>query len=338
MKIAIIAVVSSRGETGGAERFYKGLTNAFNAAGAEADLIEIIGDESNFAAIEETYLRFYDLNVAHYDGVISTKAPSYLVRHTNHLCYLVHTMRVFYDMFEREFHEPTRELLEQRAFIRTLDTAALSPKRVKKIFSIGHEVAKRLREYNSLDSDVLHPALLFDDFKADAYGDYLFMPGRLHRWKRVDLVIQAMRYVKSPIKLKIAGTGEDEETLRNMARHDARIEFLGRVDDVKLMELYANSLAVSFTPQREDYGYVTLEAFKSKKSVITCVDSGEPTYFIKDSFNGFVCAPDPIEIADKIDFLFHNRSKAEEMGSNGHRSISHITWDNIVNKLMKALG
>ncbi len=164
------------------------------------------------------------------------------------------------------------------------------------------------------------------------------MPGRLHRWKRVDLIIRAMRYVKSPLKLKIAGIGEDEKDLRKMSKHDSRIEFLGRVDDAKLIELYANSLAVAFVPQREDYGYVTLEAFKSRKPVIfTCIDSGEPTHFVKNAVNGYVCEPVPEVLADKIDHLFSHRDEAAAMGVNGHQSIDHITWNNIASKLIDSL-
>ncbi len=338
MKVAVIAVLSRKAEQGGAERFYIGLTQALKTAGVDTDLIECESDESSFDSIKESYLRFYDLDVSRYDGVISTKSPSYLARHRNHVCYLVHTMRAFYDMFEREFPHPTAELLEQRRFIHALDTAALGPERIRKIFSIGHEITERLRKYNSRESEVMHPALLFDSFKAGLFDDYLFMPGRLQRWKRVDLIIRAMQYIKSPVKLKIAGIGEDEESLRTMARQDPRIEFLGRVTDIELIELYANALAVPFVPHGEDYGYVTLEAFKCCKPVITCADSGEPAFFVKNDSSGFICKPDPEEIASKIDYLFVNRKRAQEMGMSGYNSIAHISWAGIANKLLDTLG
>jgi len=251
---------------------------------------------------------------------------------------LVHTMRVFYDMFEKEFPYPSPALLHQRKFIQTLDSAALNPLRVKKIFTIGHEVTNRLRKYNLLESEVLHPALLSDNFKIEGQNDYLFMPGRLHRWKRVDLVIKAMRYVKSPVKFKIAGTGEDEGAFRKEAQHDPRIEFLGKISEPELIDLYAGALAVPFVPLNEDYGYVTLEAFKSARPVITCTDSGEPAHFVQNQYNGFVCEPDPQEIAEKIDFLFNHRDAAAKMGLNGKATTAHISWANIANKLIYSLG
>jgi glycosyltransferase involved in cell wall biosynthesis len=338
MKVAVIAALSRNGEQGGAERFYVGLTQALKTAGVDTDLIECESDESSFDSIKETYLRFYDLDVSRYDGVISTKAPSYLVRHRNHVCYLVHTIRAFYDMFDSEFPHPSAELLEHRRFIQALDSAALSPGRVRKIYSIGHEITGRLRKYNSRESEVMHPALLSEKFRSGAHGDYLFMPGRLHRWKRVDLVINALRFTKSPVRLKIAGAGEDEAFFRKVAAERNNVEFLGRVSEAELVDIYANALAIPFVPQREDYGYVTLEAFKSCKPVITCIDSGEPVYFVRDGINGFVCDPDPMEIARKIDFLYQNPAKAAEMGARGYQSISHISWDAIAKKLITTLS
>lgn len=338
MKIAVIGVGSKRGEQGGAEKFYQGLVTALTLQGVKAELICPISDESSFAMIKDSYLKFYDLDLSAYDGVISTKAPSYAIRHQNHICYLVHTMRVFYDMFEHEFPNPSSALSEQRKFIQELDTSLLSFPRTKKLFSIGHEINERLRLYNRLESNVLHPALLQDRFKYSEYGDYLFLPGRLHRWKRADLVIQAMKYVEAPLMLKIAGAGEDESYFRELARTDDRIQFLGRISDDEMIELYAHALAVPFVPKKEDYGYVTLEAFKSERPVITCKDSGEPVFFVKDNVNGFICNADPMEIANCIDQLYNNRDIAPLLGKNGKQSIEHIHWDSIAQTLLSALG
>lgn len=337
MKIAVIGTSSKSGDQGGAENFYKGLVSALIEHNVDAELICPISDETNFETIKETYLNFYDLDLSKYDGVISTKAPSYIIKHRNHICYLIHTMRVFYDMFESEFPYPSPELIKQKNFIIKLDSAALRYPRVKKIFSIGHEVTKRLLKFNQLKSEVLHPALLFDNFKCGEYHEYFFLPGRLHRWKRVDLAIRAIVLSKKPFQLKIAGVGEDETYYRKVANNDSRIEFLGRVTDEQLIDLYSNALAVPFTPIHEDYGYVTLEAFKSCKPVITCNDSGEPSHFVKNFINGFVCDPTPEAISEKMDYFFTHRDRAAEMGLNGKTTIEHITWKNIAMRLIQSL-
>lgn len=338
MKIAIIAIKSSSGETGGAEKLYQGLYNSLISFGINTELFEVTSNESNFESIKETYLKIYDLKLNNYDGVISTKAPSYLINHKNHICYLIHTMRVFYDMFDVEFPNADIVLHQQRRLIHTLDSLALAPTRTKKIFSIGNEVSNRLWKYNHLESEVLHPALLTNHFQSGESQDYIFLPGRLHRWKRVDLAIRAMDYTKTPVKLKIAGSGEDEGFFRKIAHNNPNIEFLGRVSDEKMIDLYSNSLAVAFFPIKEDYGYVTLEAFSSEKPVITCTDSGEPTFFVKNKKNGFVCDPSPQNISEKFDYFYQHRDISREMGVNGKETISHINWYNIAQKLILSLG
>ncbi len=336
-RIAVIGVKSPSGEKGGAERFYEGLVGALNECGADAELIQLVSDESCFEGIQEAYLRFYDLHLPDYFGVISTKAPAYMIRHPNHVCYLQHTMRVFYDMFEREFPNPDRLLREQRELILTLDTGALRPPRTREIFVIGKEVQKRLADFNGLPSRVLHQASTMRGFHCNAF-EYVFMPGRLHRWKRVDLIIEAMRRVKSPVKLLISGTGEDEKAFRAMAQGDGRISFLGRVSDRQLIDLYAGALVVPFLPIREDFGLVTLEAFLSRKPVITCVDSGEPANMVTDGKTGFVCSASPEEIAARLDLLCQNHDLAKRMGDEGFQSVRDIHWKNVAEALLTSLG
>jgi hypothetical protein len=112
--VAVVTPVSVSGAVGGAERFYRGLRDALDAIGLRTVIVEDTCDETNLNSILSSYLRFYDLDLSRFDGVISTKAPTYAIRHPNHVCCLVHTMRVFYDMFDREFPMPPRVLHLQR--------------------------------------------------------------------------------------------------------------------------------------------------------------------------------------------------------------------------------
>lgn len=335
-KVAVLATASARGDAGGAERFYRGLRDALERQGANAEIVSVASDESNFDAVKRSYLKFYELNLGRFDGVISSKAPAYVVRHPRHVCYLQHTMRVFYDMFEREYPDPSPELLEQRRLIHRLDTAALGRPGLKGRFAIGHQVRERLLAANGLDAEVLYQASTLSGFRTGRF-EYVFMPGRLHRWKRVDLVIAAMREVEAPVPLLISGEGEDAAEFRQMAAGDPRIRFLGRVSDAELLELYANALAVAFVPVREDFGLVTLEAFASRKPVITCTDSGEPALIVRDEVSGFVCAPRPGAIARRIDALWRERALAQRLGEAGAASIAHVGWDATAARLMQAL-
>lgn len=334
-RIAIVASLSASGEQGGAERFFVGLQHAMRRAGLAAEIVEVYNNESDFEQIKRSYLRFYDLDLTAFDGIISAKAPSYVARHRNHVCYLMHTIRVFYDMFDLTFPEPSHEVIEQRRLIHALDTAALQ--RVHRIFAIGEEVAIRLRRHNGLDATVMRHPTSLTGLHEGAFN-YLFLPGRLHRWKRTELAINAMRHVSAPIELVISGTGEDEAQYRRLAASDSRIRFVGRVSDETLADLYANALAVIFTPLREDLGLVTLEAFQSAKPVITCIDSGEPARLISDGKNGFVCRPDPAHIGACIEHLAYRADWARELGQTGRMTAADISWDRVAQTLRGAFG
>lgn len=332
LSVAILA--PSFDETGGAERLNAGLHAAIRNKVGKADLLTLPSDESSFEAIIETYRQWQELDLSAYDMVISTKAPTYAVQHPRHVVYLVHTIRVFYDMFEQTFPVADAVLHEQRLQIHRMDSEALAAAR--KVFTIGYEVARRVHRWNGVGASVLHPPLGFDEFRMAAAEDFFFMPGRLHPWKRVDLAIRAIQSTNLQTKLKIAGMGEAEEDLKALAGSDPRIVFLGRVTDEQLVDLYSRSLGVLFVPVREDYGYVTLEAFKSGKPVITCVDSGETLEFVKHGKSGLVCTPDVESVARAMETLCSDRSNAAKMGLKGRESIEHITWDKVAEKLLDA--
>ncbi|MFT0891449.1 glycosyltransferase family 4 protein [Pseudochelatococcus sp. G4_1912] len=335
-KVAIVAAGSGSGETGGAERFFAGLRDALLAIGLDVTLLQIPSNEANFDTIKESYLRFYDLDVSAYDGVITSKAPSYLVRHPNHVCYLQHTMRVFYDMFEVEFGAGSAQLSEQRVLIHALDTAALSAPRARKVFAIGEEVAARLRRYNGLNAEVIRHPTNLTGLRQGAFR-HVFMPGRLHRWKRVDLAIEAMKYVKAPVELVIAGAGEDAGRFKALAAGDPRIRFTGWISDAELLDYYSNALAALFVPRNEDLGLITYEAFHSGKPVITCSDSGEPARVVENDRTGFVCAPTPQAIAARIEQLAHDPVLAASMGQKGLHAAEQVTWEKVAITLASAL-
>jgi glycosyltransferase involved in cell wall biosynthesis len=326
------------GERGGAEALYAGLLEALRATGNNVDQVEVTVDESTFESVVAAYVACYDLDLAAYDMVISTKAPTFMVRHPNHVSYLLHTLRVYYDMFEREYGTGTAEQRRQRALIHQLDVKALHPDHIKRFFANGRETFERLyaadSAWRSVPFRALHHPPALGGFREPTGQDYLFMPGRLHRWKRADLVIRAFAYLERDIRLIISGTGEDEPMLRELAGGDPRIEFVGRIQEGEMLDLYAGALAVPFVPQHEDYGLVTIEAFRSQKPVITCTDSGEPTRFVRNYRTGFVVEPDAGAIAERITYLVDHRVHAAKMGQNGRAAVAHIQWAPIVAALL----
>jgi glycosyltransferase involved in cell wall biosynthesis len=337
MRVAVVTPRMANGERGGAEALYRGLLDAFRSGGHDALEVPVHTDESSFTAILESYARCYALDLREYDLVVSTKAPTFMLSHPNHVSYLLHTVRVFYDMFHAEYGHGTSDQQAQRSAIHAIDRFGLRPGRVRRHFSNGHTTYRRLldasRWWQHVGFQALHHPPALSGFKPPRGQDYILMPGRLHRWKRVGLIIEAYRHVKRNVPLLITGTGEDEAALRALARGDRRIRFLGAVDDATLIDLYADALLVPFVPRHEDYGLVTIEAFKSGKPVLTCTDSGEPLEFVRNGENGYVVEPDAKAIAARLTHAIDHRRQAALMGARGLRSVTAIAWEPIVEAL-----
>ena len=334
-RIAIIANEQISGIKGGAEVFHEKLCESIRKYVPGTELIRVPCSELTYEDILRSYEECYSMDLSGFDGVISSKAPTFAVSHPNHVCYLMHTVRVFYDMFDDRGADPLQRA--QRELIFRMDRELLAPPRTKKVFTIGHEVSERSLRFTGIESTPLHPGITSEGFYCGEQGDYIYMPGRLHKWKRVDLAVRAMRYVKTPVKLKIAGTGDLLDELRQLAGDNQNVEFLGYVSDEQMRSLYANALGTAFFPVREDYGYILHESFKSDKPVICCSDSGEPARFIRHGENGYISEPDPKEIARCMDLLYSDRDNAARMGRNGHADIEGICWDKVALTLLRAL-
>lgn len=337
-RVAVLAVGSAVGEVGGAERLFTGLADALRDQGLAAEVVADISEEADFGAIRRSYLRFWDRDLSRFDGVISAKAPSYAARHPNHVCYLMHTMRVFYDMFPIERPRPSLHDVTERDAVQRLDAHLLRPPRIRQLFAIGEEVRLRLLGSLGLDAAVLHhPSTLSGLAPRPGRRRHLLMPGRLHRWKRVDLAIRAMADVPGDIELLVTGTGEDAARVQALAAHDPRIRFLGRVPEAELAALYAEAIGVLFVPLREDLGLVTLEAFACARPVITCTDSGEPARLVRDGETGLVAPPEPVALAAAINRLANDPGLADRLGAAGREVGAAITWARVGRTLATAL-
>ena len=126
--------------------------------------------------------------------------------------------------------------------------------------------------------------------------------------------------------------------LKEMAKGDNRIEFLGFINDDDVIEYYSNSLCVLYMPYEEDYGLVTIEAMMSGKLVITCNDSGGTNEFVKHGMNGYICNPNAMDIAKYINKICSlNKSDLTKMGQNAYDSVKSITWESVVNGLTNSV-
>ena len=329
--------------SGGAEVLVESLRDELRARGFEADVVSLPFNWSSRVQIVKSGLawRLVDVTEAagvRVDRVIATRFPSYLVKHPDKVVWLTHQMRQVYDLLGTPYSDfgdapRDRKVIDM---LRAMDQRTLGEARA--LYSISANTADRLRRFNGLEARVLYPPpKLGDAYRSDGHGDYVFTAGRLDRLKRFDLLVEAMRHTRTPVRAVIAGTGPEREPLAALIASlglEGRVELAGWVDDRAVLDLYAGCLAVFYAPFDEDYGYVTVEAFKSGKPVVTTADAGGPLEFVADGETGFVCAPDaPRQIAARLDRLFEERELARRMGERGRETVRRIGWDEVVASL-----
>ena len=106
MKIAVVAPSPVPFTRGGAERALWGIQQAINdLTHHEAEMIKIPVDESTLPAVIESYRLFSELDLSHFDRIITTKYPAWMVGHDHKTILMMHVLRGVYDTYQYH-HQP----------------------------------------------------------------------------------------------------------------------------------------------------------------------------------------------------------------------------------------
>jgi glycosyltransferase involved in cell wall biosynthesis len=91
---------------------------------------------------------------------------------------------------------------------------------------------------------------------------------------------------------------------------------------------------VCFVPQREDYGFVTVEAFSAGKAVVTVSDGGGPAELVVDGVNGRVTAPEADALGVALAELSSDVGLAGRLGGEALKAARTMTWPVVVQTLL----
>ncbi len=265
--------------------------------------------QSNFRRLFPMYPRSIErLELPESDVVLSSssafahgvRAPEGAI----HVCYCYTPFRYAWYEEDRALSEtasPLRPLLRaQMRRMRRWDLAA--SQRVDAYIAISELSRQRIKRYYDRDAPIIHPPVETHRFEEERPEDKLLVVSELVRHKRVDIALEAARRARAPIR--VVGSGPDFEALR-AAYPEA--EFLGRLDDRQLVELYSAARAV-VVPSMEEFGITIVEAQAAGRPVIaagaggaleTVLDGRTGTLATLDDVDAFQHA---IETIDELDF------------------------------------
>jgi glycosyltransferase involved in cell wall biosynthesis len=320
------------------------LVRALRESGHQSGLI--VTPQNRFGRQASAYVAAWctDVGLAHeekpIDRVISLRFPGYAVQHPHHTLWLNHTMREYYDLWERfQSHLSWKGRIKERtrrALIHRADRYFLN--RMDRRFVISTTVQARLRRWGGIQSDVLYPPPPVRDYRCDSYEPYIFAVSRLAALKRFDLLLRALgEPVATGIRAVIAGEGAELPALVRLRAQlglEDRVEFVGRLSDAEMIGHLARCRAVAFVPWNEDYGFVTVEAFACAKPVVTVSDSGGPAELVKHGESGFVTDPTPEALAVALRDVMSDRTRAIRLGEAGARQVAAMTWPAAIERLL----
>jgi glycosyltransferase involved in cell wall biosynthesis len=334
---------------GGAEMHTESLVRALRAAGHEAEMVSVPFKWYPPAELVHQMAVWRSLDLSESNGipidmVVALRFPAYLVRHERKVVWLIHQHRTAYELWDHpRFADMSHhdEGPAVRDLIHRADRIALGE--AKRIFTNSENVRDRLWRSLGIPAESLYhrssacEALLREE--PGPAGDYVLFPSRLDPIKRQALAVDAMRHVRSGVRLILVGTGPAESELR--ARVDRlgvgdRVTLAGSISDRQLRELYLGALAVFYGPFDEDFGYVTLEAMAARRAVVVTTDSGGPLELVRDGSTGLVVDPKPRAVAAAFDRLAEDRGRAETMGAAGREDLEATVppWPEVVARLL----
>jgi glycosyltransferase involved in cell wall biosynthesis len=148
---------------------------------------------------------------------------------------------------------------------------------------------QRIADFYGREAAVVHPPVEVGRFAREpGPRDYFLLVGEVTGHKRTEVALSAAE--RAGAHLKVVGGGPDLDRLR---RRFARAEFLGRVDDRRLADLYAGCRAL-VVPGVEEFGITMVEAQAAGRPVVAA-GGGGACEIVRDGETGVLVPPGSID-------------------------------------------
>lgn len=331
---------------GGGQILCRNLCEHMNEFGYETKVFHFPILQSPLRKKLEIALIPTQFNLDFADLIIPVSGSTWNVNHPNMVPWIIRQHSEAYEYYEhKEFGGDIRFGAEGEIFktlITNGDKACL--KKAKRIYTISPTVSEILMQYCGIKSEAL--TIPFDEkekYVGRGYGDYIFYPGRIVRSKRIMLAVEAMRYVKSEVKLLVAGAPNSESYSKEIKEYiskyslEGKVKYIDRfITDEEKIDWLSECLGTLYFGYIESYwSLVSTESSFCSKPVITTTDSGATSYLVIDGETGYRPEPNPKAIAKAMDDLFLNKHKTEEMGKNIRMHIETLipSWEKVVSTL-----
>jgi glycosyltransferase involved in cell wall biosynthesis len=274
------------------------------------------------------------------DRLIGLTFPAYLVPHSAKVIWLLRRCRPAYDLWATPYANlHTASTGEQlRRLIRNADVHLIP--RARNVFVPSCSAAEQLHADCGIVATPLQaPPSYAEHYRHSGDGDFFLLPAPTDSPLRKELVLQAMRQTRHPVRLRVLAGHTDWSTVD--LDEPADLSSQGRIIHVEAVgderrALFGNCLAVICASVGEADGVVALEAMLSEKAMVTCDDAGGVVDFVHDGETGFVCPSCPEALAELLDLLWEDRSLGRRLGRTARANYLdlRLSWDGVVESLL----
>ena len=294
-------------------------------------------------AVEFFDLRGYDLVISDTSsfakGVITSPE-------TLHICYCHTPTRYLWS----DTHQYINELNYNKWFKKIISLVLnrlrlwdrLAADRVDLFVANSKTVQKRIAKYYRRESTLIYPPVETTKFnlsnrdfnnEKNLATNYFLIGCRLTPYKRVDVVIEAFKFLGPDYKLKIFGDGVDAERLKRLAEGASNIEFLGRISEESKPKLFAEALAF-INPQEEDFGITVVESMAAGRPVIAYRKGGATETVVEGKTGIFFDKQTPEAIAWAVKEFKANNFNSEEIKASAEK-FSILSFKNQISEFIK---
>lgn len=262
--------------------------------------------QQNFRRLLPLYpLAAKSINLENYDLVVSSSSAFAHGMTTSadatHICYC-------YTPFRYAWHERERALSGVRPAARpALKTVLDRIKRwdlaasetVTKYVSISEYSSELIHSAYGRESSVVYPPVEISRFApSDEVADYFLFVGEVVSHKRIEIALRAARRANK--KVRVVGNGPDRDRLE--VEFADVVEFVGRVSDEELNDIFAKAYAL-VVPNVEEFGIAAVEAQAAGRPVLA-LDKGGTRETILDGETGvLVQTGSEEELAEAMRFV-----------------------------------
>jgi len=216
------------------------------------------------------------------------------------------------------------------------------------IICITERLKKEILTNFQIDSQKIHviPDAVRDDWLniKNEKEEYIFYAGSLKKWKGVDVLIKAMKYLPGE-KLLIAGNGEEFSNLQNMVKKENlqdRIKFLGYIPHTEIPKFLSKAKILVLPNVEEDTSVFTspLKLFEYMAAGKPIVASDIPSLreILKHEENAYLVKPrNPIVLAEGIKKVLYDKKLRRKISLKAKEEVKKYTYSIRAQKIKKLI-